>query len=720
MDSIRQHRPTVALVLSGGGAKGAAHIGTIRKMEQLGIPVDLIVGTSAGGLIGGMYAMGYTSESLDSLLRVMEWKKYFNDEADRYYMSYESSMYHATYPLVIPFSFGSGELASSLPSGLVRGQNLDYFFTSITVGQQQDCDFLDFPIPFMCVATDLVSGRMKLWHEGSIRTALRSTMAIPGVFAPVRTDNMVLLDGGMRNNFPTDVAKAVGADIVIGVTLSTGYYSYSEINNLKDILSQSMDLLDMERFQENLGYADVLINPDLTGFNALSFDKESVDEIFVRGYQAAEQNSPELERVARATAGHANAPKEPVVQNINLNRILISRVEFRGLSGDDNDYLESIFDIKAGERVDAAQIEHALSYIYGMESFESISYSLIPTRGASYALIVNCQYSPHHKVGVGARFDTETMVSAIVNISLNANKMAGHSLSLTGKLGSNPDVLLHYSYSKAGMPTLNADIYGSNVAANLYNMGQSRLNITYSLWDEELYLSLFRSHYSQFKAGGGNYRYNVKTFLSEGLDSLSSSMGTGVLKHQALFVRGRFNTLDDAYFPTRGTNMGFDASINALEGSDVPVIVGQADFSTVISGKASDVFVVPSIHMRMVFGENGSAAFRNLVGGAIPGRYLKSQIPFIGLNYATALNSKMIKLGLEVKYRLNERSYLHWITDLVKDSEKLDKELILNGSSLFGTGIQYSYNSMLGPLKANVHWSNLSGFGAYLSFGFDF
>ena len=250
MDEIRQYRPTVALVLSGGGAKGASHIGVIYRLEELGIPVDVVLGTSMGGLVGSLYSLGYTPHQMDSIVRNINWGWAFSDKVSREYISYAGMKYRETYLLSIPFyyerdyyrkkvaedsrfdpvrrhesfNFGADQgdgsefvkknLLGSLPSGYIYGQNVTNLISSLTIGYQDSLDFKQLPIPFVCVATDLVSGKAKIWHSGKINTAMRSTMSIPGIFSPVRTEGMVLVDGGLRDNYPTSLAKEMGADRV--------------------------------------------------------------------------------------------------------------------------------------------------------------------------------------------------------------------------------------------------------------------------------------------------------------------------------------------------------------------------------------------------------------------------------------------------------------------------------------------------------------------------
>ena len=333
MAQIRKTRPTVALVLSGGGAKGAAAVGALKYLEQYDFPVDMVVGTSIGGMVGAMYALGYDADYLDSLFKHMDWSVALSDKVDRKYGPYSRIRYKEKFMLSFPFYYraddyknfiqgdmpfaagsnrqlrlgaeNEGEMSSlarnnllgSLPSGFVFGQNVNQLITSHTVGYSDSTDFFKLPIPFACVATDMASGKAKVWHAGSINLAIRSTMSIPGLFAPVRTEGMVLVDGGMRNNFPVNIARQMGADIIIGIDLSGDNASAAEIQNLADILSSTMNLFDDDAFNQNIKNVDIRIHPDMTGYNFLSFNRAAIDTLFNRGYKAAEALKPQLDAV---------------------------------------------------------------------------------------------------------------------------------------------------------------------------------------------------------------------------------------------------------------------------------------------------------------------------------------------------------------------------------------------------------------------------------------
>ena len=308
-------------------------MGALKYLEQYEFPVDMVVGTSIGGMVGAMYALGYDADYLDSLFKHMDWSVALSDKVDRKYVPYSRIRYKEKFMLSFPFYYraddyknfiqgdmpfaagsnrqlrlgaeNEGEMSSlarnsllgSLPSGFVFGQNVNQIITSRTVGYSDSTNFFKLPIPFACVATDMASGKAKVWHAGSINLAIRSTMSIPGLFAPVRTDGMVLVDGGMRNNFPVNIARQMGADIIIGIDLSGDNASAAEIQNLADILSSTMNLFDDDAFNQNIKNVDIRIHPDMTGYNFLSFNRAAIDTLFNRGYKAAEALKPQLDAV---------------------------------------------------------------------------------------------------------------------------------------------------------------------------------------------------------------------------------------------------------------------------------------------------------------------------------------------------------------------------------------------------------------------------------------
>ena len=222
------HRKRVGVVLSGGGAKGVAHARALKVIEQAGIPVDFVVGTSMGSIVGGLYAAGYTADQIDSLIRVQDWQSLLTDKTDRKLISLADKQNTEKYMLSLRFDKNPFEVVEG---GLIKGNKIGYRFSELTADLLDSIDFRSLPIPFACVATDIVTEAEVEMHSGILAECMRSSMAIPGVFSPIKRDSMVLVDGGLVNNFPVDVARRMGADIVIGVDVTSPSREYQRLKS---------------------------------------------------------------------------------------------------------------------------------------------------------------------------------------------------------------------------------------------------------------------------------------------------------------------------------------------------------------------------------------------------------------------------------------------------------------------------------------------------------
>lgn len=754
MAEIRKHRPTVALVLSGGGAKGAAHVGVIEYIDKLGIPVDMVLGTSMGGLIGGLYALGYTPEEMDTLVRNMDWDWALSDKLSREYISYTDVKYKEKYLLSMPFyyekdyyqmkladdsRFGGvqqheilhigadydggadmlrNNLLGSLPSGYIYGQNVNNLISSLTVGYQDSTSFLDFPIPFACIATDMVSGKAKIWHSGKMNTAMRSTMSIPGMFAPVRTGGMVLVDGGMRDNYPTTLARQMGADIIIGVDLSQKQRTYTQVNNIGDIVGQGIDMLGREAFETNVNVPDVKIKPDLHEFNMMSFNPVAIDTIMRRGWEAAVAQDSLLRDVARRTSGRYEVPKKHKALDFSREPILIGEVDITGVLPDEKVLLMDRLDIDLSNKVTRSDIDHIVAQIYGTNAYDFVTYELLG-EGEPYKLVLSCKKGPVHQLGLGVRADTEEIVSLLVNVGLNTHRLFGHRYDLTGKISANPYLRFRWSYDMPKVPTLNAMASIRWTDLNMLNFGDNRLSLTYLSSRQELYLSNMR--WKKFDINGGlrNEVFDIRNIKSV---QIIGDYDFGQLSNSfvSLFMDARMDTFDDGYFPTKGAGIGLSYSwIFAgfpLKINNFHTI--QFDAKGVLP--ICDIFAfIPSVNFRFLLGKEIPVAYFNAMGGSLAGRYMDQQMPFIGVQALSAMENMLTIFRTDYRFRIVKNHYLTGIVNYARDCDVFRE--YGKGKGYFGAGLEYSYDTIFGPLSANLHWSDISNkVGLYLSVGYNF
>ena len=753
MESIRKHRPTVALVLSGGGAKGAAHIGVIRYIESLGIPVDMVLGTSMGGLIGGLYSLGYTTDQMDTLIRNIDWKWAFSDELSREYISYTDAKYKEKYMISIPFYYekdyykmkvadeyrfdpvrrhaalhigadnehGSemfkSNLLGSLPSGYIYGQNVSNLISSLTIGYQDSLDFKEFPIPYVCIAADMVSGKAKVWHSGKMNTAMRSTMSIPGIFAPVRVDGMVLVDGGLRDNYPTSLAREMGADIIIGVDLSQARKTYLEVNNLGDIIGQGIDMLGRDAFDRNVDVPDVKIKPMLSEYNMMSFNPVSIDTMIVRGYEAAAAQDSLLREVAARTADkYSPMPKKPAL-GMTADSLVIANVDIRGVLPREKELLKDRLHLKYGQKISMDDLDHIVAQIYGTQAYDYVTYELLG-KDEPFDLVINCKKGPIHQFGLGVRADTEEIVSVLLNIGLNAHKLHGHMFDLTAKISANPYVNLHWSYDMPKIPTLNGSVSVRWTDLGLLNFGNNRLSFNYLSAKQELYLSNIKWKQVDVKGGLRNEIVSVRNIKSQMPGDYDSKLLSN--DFVSAFIDAGTYTFDDGYFPTRGVDAGlsYTWTFTGFPNRFHNFHTLTADAKVVIP--AGDIFAfIPSFNFRFLLGKDIPIPYFNAVGGSLASRYVDQQMPFVGVTHLSAMKNILTVFRTDFRFRLARNHYMKAIVNYARDSDSFKD--YGKGLGYFGAAAEYSFDTIFGPLSANVHWSNMTGkVGFYISAGYNF
>ena len=755
MERIKPRRPTVALVLSGGGAKGAATVGALKYLEQYKFPVDMVVGTSIGGLLGALYSMGYSPTFLDSLMRNIDWDRTMSDRVNWEYIPYGRRKYKEKFVLSFPFLYNvkdyqaqrqedirfanktdghlhlaadsedpsnlvSKSLLSSLPSGFLFGQNVQNLISSLTVGHSDSTDFLHLPVPFACVATDVVSGKAKVWHSGSIGTAMRSTMSIPGYFAPVRTRGMVLVDGGMRNNFPVDLAREMGADIVIGIDLSDSKTGYEDIHNIADILWRGIDMFAEDSFERNIKNVDVRIKPDLTGYGMMSFSAEAVDTMLIRGYKAAEEKKEALDAIRRWLKTDTLRLAGPPAIDLSRQAVRIDSIEVAGVTGKDADYIRAKLKIHAGDIVSKADVEDAVSTIFGKGSYEYVNYEMLGEK-EPFHLKINCKRGPMNLLGVGFRLDTEELVSLLLNVGLNTTAMQGSSLDLTARIGANPYLDVHYAYETPKWPTLNvrADLRWTD--HNNFLMGTNRFNVAYLSTTQEIYAS--NMEWSSFDVKGGlkNMYYNIAHLLTSDIIG-DYDRNLWQADYPGVFVDATAYTLDDGYFPQQGfsANIRYELNSRVFDGPGYPgffgILSAQGKWPVPIGQRFT---LIPQGGLRFIFGDNIPIPFANVLGGDMLGRYVDHQLPFIGISNAAFRRNNLVVARTDLRFKLAPNNYLTATVNYARDFFSFKQ--FDSGEDTWGAGLGYGYDSIVGPLKAVVHWSSMTKkVGAYLSLGFDF
>jgi NTE family protein len=367
-------RPRICLVLSGGGARGMAHIGVLKVLEQLHVPVDCIAGTSMGAIVGGLYASGMTADAIEATMRSVDWQAAFRDAPPRQELAFRRKQDDRNYLVRLPVGLRHGEIL--LPKGLIQGQKLQETLRRLTLPYTDVADFERLPTPFRAVATDLESGKAVLMDKGDLALAMRASMSAPGVFAPVDFQNRLLVDGGLVENLPIDVARGMGAEILIVVDVSFPLQSRRELNSPLSISNQMLAILvrrDADRQKATLGARDVLVEPDLgtTASTDFSLVGRTIDE----GQAAAQALRARLASLGIGEAGYrryvADREGRPAAAPI---------IRFVRVDAESKPYERTILAAMqplVGNALDVVQVEARITELYGLGNFETLDYSVV-------------------------------------------------------------------------------------------------------------------------------------------------------------------------------------------------------------------------------------------------------------------------------------------------------------------------------------------------------
>ena len=716
----QEQRKKVGVVLSGGGAKGMAHIKALKVIEEAGIPIDYIAGTSMGAIVGGLYAIGYTPEQLDSMVRKQNWTFLLSDRIKRSAMSLTDRERSEKFIVSIPFTKSPKDAASS--GGIIKGQNLANLFSDLTMGYHDSINFDKLPIPFACVAANVVNGEQIIFHNGILSTAMRASMAIPGVFTPVRQDSMVLVDGGIVNNYPADVVKAMGADVIIGVDVQNALKKADKLNSAPDILGQIVDITCQSNHEKNVDLTDTYIRVNVDGYSSASFTPAAIDTLMRRGEEAAKAQWNSLLALKKKIGISDNyVPKRhgPYSSLSNVRTIYVTDISFSGVEADDKKWLMKKCNLKENSNITTQQIEQALYQLRGSQSYSSASYTLTDTpEGYHLNFLLQAKYEK--RINLGIRFDSEEIASLLINGTADLKTHIPSRLSLTGRLGKQYAARIDYTLEPMQQRNFNFSYMFQYNDINIYEEGERAYNTTYKYHLAEFGFS--DVWYKNFRFGLG-FRfeyYKYKDFLFKkpefiGLDVESEHF-------LSYFAQVHYNTYDKGYFPSKGSD--FKAAYS-LYTDNMAQYNEQAPFSALSASWASVIpatrgfSIIPSIYGRVLIGKGIPYPLKNAIGGEVYGFYIPQQLPFAGVTNMELMENSIIITSLKFRQRMGSIHYLTLTGNYgLTDSHFFE---ILKGKQLFGISAGYGMDSVFGPLEISLGYSNQTDKGScFVNLGYYF
>ena len=723
-------RPKVGLALSGGGAKGAAHIGVLKYMEEIGIPIDCIAGTSMGSIIGGLYALGYTPDEMADLISNINWSIYMSNNVDRYYQSSTIRAKKSTYLFSVPFGSGnfqekSFNILSTLPSGVINGASLTNLFNRLSVGYNDSMDFSQLPIPFCCVATDILTGKPVILNHGNFAKAIRSSMAIPGVFSPVEWDGHLLADGGMVNNFPADLCLNMGADFIIGIELAEEMArDPKEMKSLPQQLSQYLSIAVNSKRSENRDLCDIYLHPDITGYNMLSFSSAAIDTMVRRGYECAQAHREELLLLKQRLEKYGPCSKTLQTPRVNIiasdDSILLTNVLYKGVLPIDAHWLIKRGGLESGKVTTMNAIERAIGIMMGTEAYSSITYNILPgdtivTNGKpmkSYQLVIMLEPAEPHLLSIGFRYDSQEKSAILFHFGFNEQRLSGFKAGIDFNLNYNMRIATKLSWCNIGLGDINFAYRYHNSTLSIRSHDSTSLNSwRVNHHNFSLYLSEFHLRNFTFACGiDEDFYSNLNSF------SLNDILYNGIFHFDqakgffGTFVHSQYDNLDDAYFANKGFYANADINWR-VDNKNLFNNIGNSFFDFNVNAQtfitASPRFtIIPQFFARILVGKK-SAWYDNIVGGTIPGRYLDHQLPFIGLTNTVHVEDLAGIARLDLRYRLFKRVYLYLIGNVLLSSNwnyAIDNSLHIN----YGGALRAAYDSPLGPLSIDLNYNNFT------------
>jgi NTE family protein len=541
-------RPKIGLVLEGGGALGFAHIGVIEWMEEHHIPVDYVAGTSMGGVVGGLYASGQSPAEIQAFVEGIHWSKVLGGELPYESLSFRRKEDRLAYPNRLQLGVKRG---LRVPDGLNSGSAVGLLLDEKMLPYYDLKSFNDLPIPFRCVATDMTLGKPHVFENGSLAQAMRATMSIPGVFAPVIHDGHYFSDGAAVDNLPVDVAKAMGAQIIIAVYLDTGPFDPKTLSSLGGVLGRNVDIVVKANEAQSMKNADILLRADVSKFTSMDFGESA--KIIPQGVEVAERNAAELEKYALNDADwKAYVAARTARRRMNLP--VPKFIDVYGVDGMQKEQLTKVFAKFIGKPIDTKKIDETILTIEGTGIYASVSYNLIDKDGETGLLVRprTKNYAPPF-LNVGGMLSSNDSNNVQLGLGARATFVdiagPGSELRVEGSLGQ--------------LAGVNGELYKPLFTAmKLFVAPRAYYEHTErAFFESGQQLAQYLEHQNGFGLDLG-YQFNSKTEVRVGEDyqwyGETRTIGTPIehefhLTPWISSVRFQYLGQDDVMVPTRGT-----------------------------------------------------------------------------------------------------------------------------------------------------------------------
>lgn len=717
--------PKVGLVLSGGGAKGLAHIGALKVIEDAGVKIDYIGGSSMGAIIGALYASGYSSHQLDSIFHEINFNILIQDEVPRSAKTFYEKEDTEKYALTLPFD----KFKIAFPSGLSKGQNIYNLISRLTMHLGNVQDFSKMPIPFLCIAADIETGDQVVLEKGSLPKAVSASGAIPSIFSPVKINGRLLTDGGVANNYPVEELRKRGADIIIGIDVQDSLVDREQLKSVFDILSQVSNFRTIKDMKEKKALTDVYIKPDITPFGILSFDKGAA--IIDSGKVAALSQYAELEKIAKLQGFKNNTiSKVQASKTISLNSLTIE-----GNNSYPRAYILGKLRLKYFSNYTLEDLSSGVNNLAATGNFNRINYSLIPN-DTSYTLAMQLEESKNKTfLRLGLHYDNLYKSGALFNLTRKSTIFTNDVASLDVILGDNFRYNFQYYIDKGYYWSVGVksryNLFNKGVYVDLtedndgfQGIGINKVEVEYQDYTNQFYIeTLFQQKFS-FGMGLEQKFLKITSETLQDLEDSNSSYTFEKSNYYSTFAYLKLDSYDNKYFPTKG--VCFDGDFHVyLFSSDF-----NNNFSEFSIARGSIGYAVTpfnrfttrlSTETGFKIGDDDVSSLDFLLGG-YGNNFVNNIIPFYGYDFLTISGDSYIKGMVELDYEIFNKNHIIASANFANVEDQLyTSGNWLSAPDYTGYALGYSLETFLGPVSAKYSYSpEVKDSQWYFSLGFWF
>ncbi|SUX47285.1 patatin-like phospholipase family protein [Chryseobacterium indoltheticum] len=679
-DLVIPKNPKIGLSLAGGGAKGFSHVGVLKVLDSLGVKVDYISGTSMGAIVGGLYASGYSGKEIEKIVMDTDFYSLIRDPKSRK----ESSFFNKSvdkYLFTIPLKNGK----ITLPSSISSGQKNVYLLKELFKNVSNVNDFSKLPIPFMCVATNLESGNMKIFESGDLVQAIMASSAFPSLMDPVKIGDSIYIDGAMTVNYPSKPLKDKGIDIVIGVDLNQDLSKREDLNNIISILNQVIDFGIQKDTRRQYKHTDINIKPNLTGMTATSYDdkKKILDSGYVEGlkYAAILDQLPkrEFDRLRQAV--------NPIYSNVyKIDSISIDGGRIYG-----KNYVLGKMGLRLPSLQTYGSINRGLDKLVATNNYSFINYDIVTENNFNYLKLYVTEDEARHFLKVGLHYDEIFKTGLLLNYSAKRLLFKNSNLSLDVVVGDKPRYYLNYFVDNGYIPGFG--IYSSGMSFDLRNSSNINAdnwewlrNEVYiqSVWKDKFAIGAGMSHdYFEAEINGLNKRYN--RFLNP-------------------YVFLKSDTQNDRDFPTKGFYLNAEGKVIDLMKSEVEKRLIQVKADVRVNLPITKQL---SYHLNLyggiTIGENLPEFYQYRLGGIFEQNIVNFK-NFSGFYFAQLNSNNVVLVSNDLQFKFYKNLFLSGNFSFANLSDDISFEdaVKVNYSSL---GATLGYKSPFGQIKLNFSHS---------------